>query len=69
MKAATSLRRVDAGKREKTDQDFEVLSSEECTLAPSLGIDSGLLVQLETDLLTQLKVLLCYCKGMEYFQL
>jgi len=56
MKAATSLRRVDAGKREKTDQDFEVLSSEECTLAPSLGIDSGLLVQLETDLLTQLKV-------------
>lgn len=55
MKSATTLKKADP-KKDGTDEGFEVLSSAECDLAPAVGKDSGLLVQLETDLLTQLKV-------------
>jgi len=55
MKSAVPLRKAEPNKS-TADEGFEVISSEECTLAPVVGKDSGLLVQLETDLLTQLKV-------------
>lgn len=56
MKSAVPLRKAEPNKS-TADEGFEVISSEECTLAPVVGKDSGLLVQLETDLLTQLKVI------------
>ena len=49
----------DSKKKESAAGDgFEILSSEECAMAPALsGQDkSALLVQLENDLLAQLKV-------------
>jgi len=52
MKTAAPLKKVER----PADEGFEVLSSEEANLAPVVGKDSGLLVQLETDLLTQLNV-------------
>ena len=53
MKTAAPLKKVER----PADEGFEVLSSEEANLAPVVGKDSGLLVQLETDLLTQLNVI------------
>lgn len=45
------------GTSNPASQGFEILSSEECALAPSLGKESSaLLTQLEADLLAQLKV-------------
>jgi len=41
----------------QSSDDFVILSSEECALVPSLGQEtSTLLVQLEADLVAQLKV-------------
>ena len=46
------------GAKSVASDDFEVLSGEECALAPALGQDSsGLVTQLEKDLVAQLKVL------------
>jgi len=41
----------------QSSDDFVILSSEECALVPSLGQEtSALLIQLEADLVAQLKV-------------
>ena len=56
MKSAALMKKTESNKR-AGDDGFEVISSEECTLAPAVGDDSGLLAQLETDLLAQLNVI------------
>ena len=51
---------IESKKQPTVENDgFEILSSEECAAAPALGQDSAaLLVQLEADLVAQLKVLI-----------
>lgn len=56
MKQHSTLTKKSAA---QASDDFVILSSEECALVPSLGQEtSALLVQLETDLVAQLKVCL-----------
>lgn len=57
MKLKSTLSKDGSMKADATSDEFVVLTSEEIALAPSLGQDSStLLVQLEADLVAQLKV-------------
>ena len=57
MKLKSTLSKDGSTKADATSDEFVVLTSEEIALAPSLGQDSStLLVQLEADLVAQLKV-------------
>lgn len=58
MKLHNASKSSTGTKRTGAEDGYEILSAEECALAPTLsGSDkSALLVQLEADLLAQLKV-------------
>lgn len=63
MKLRSTLSKDGSAKAGATSaaDDFVLLSTEECVLAPSLGQESSaLFVQLEADLVAQLKVLLMF---------
>ncbi len=60
MKLRSTVSKGDSIKSENAaTDDFVMLSSEECVLMPTLGQNnSGILAQLEADLLVQLKVII-----------